>query len=135
MKTRTKRVLSRPSEPNVQFLDVRQAGMVVIRGDEVGDVQGAYVKVAPTIRTSERATVDQKGVRERLLAAGAVAVVVVPVVVPDAVEPRTEALGAQEGRSPERHLRDWFAGAKAAGPEIIEEALGEALATVAWVGL
>lgn len=140
MKTRIKRVLvppTRQSEPNVQFLDVRQAGMVVLRENdgEPLDVEGAYVKVAPTVRSSERFTLDQKLVRERLLSAGAVAVVVAPVVVPDVTEARTEALGAQETRSPERHLRDWFAGAKAAEPEVIEEALGEALATVGAVGL
>ena len=149
MKTRTKRVLKREdvTVPNskaanavgvVQFIDVRQAGMVVLRENdgEPLDVEGAYVKVAPTVRTSERFTVDQKLVRERLLGAGAVAVVVAPVVVPDAPEARTEALGASdEARSPEWHLRDWFAGAKAADPEVIEEALGEALATVGAVGL
>lgn len=142
MKVRTKRELTVPTRKAshavgvVQFLDVAQPGMLILRGDEVGDVAGAYVKVAPTIRTSERASVDQKAVKERLLAAGAVAVVVAPVVVPDAPEARTEALEADnEARSPEWYLRDWFGGAKAAEPEVIEAALVQAVATVGEAGL
>jgi hypothetical protein len=120
---------------SVHFLDVPQAGMVVLRENdgERLDVEGAYVKVSPTVRTSERFTIDQKLVRTRLLDAGAVAVIVAPVVLPDGVENR-EQLPPAVIRTPEEHLRSWFAGVKAE-KGMVEMALNEALQSVRAAGL
>lgn len=141
---KTVRVRS-PEQPHVdagragrfRFINVPQPGMVVARDFQVGNVTGAYVKVAPTIRSSERTSgFDQKAVRAQLLAAGALAVVVAPNLVPDAVEARTEAeRPVDEARSPESHLRQWFEGVKGAEPEIVEEAFEQAMATVGDAGL
>lgn len=123
----------------VEFVDVPQPGMVITNGSVCGSVEllaGAYVKVSPTLRSSERAGYDSQAVRERLLAAGAVAVVVVPVVVPDSVEDvRRAAAPTVAPKLPEQHLRDWFDGVKGVDPTLVSRAMDEAAATVCEVGL
>lgn len=124
------------SGSRIEFVDVAQPGMRILKGIDEGvgkSVTGCYVKYAPIVKSSERASLDTKHVRERLLAAGATAVVVVPVVVPDStvdmkrLEPRRV--------SAEVHLREWFAGVKAVSPKLLESAVAEAVTTIGEAGL
>lgn len=138
MKTRQRAAASdgavRSTAPGYRFIDVEQPGMVVVRVvDGAGSVSGAYVKVAPTLRASERTFLDTKAVRQSLLDAGAVAVIVAPVVLPDGVENR-EQLPPAVIRTPEEHLRSWFDGVKAE-KGMVEMALNEALQSVRAAGL
>ena len=134
MRTRVKRA----PQAFVRFIDVEQPGMVISRTfEDMGeheDVQGAYVKVQPTIRSSERMAVDDKAIRERLLAAGAAAVVVAPIVVPDGKQAAMRPAGGAKALSSEQHLRKWFEGVTAAR-KVVERAVSEALASVSEAGL
>lgn len=122
----------------IEFIDVAQAGMRVFsRGiDDEGigkAVSGCYVKYAPIVKSSERSSLDTKLVRERLLAAGATAVVVVPVVVPDSTADMKRH--APRRVSAEVHLREWFEGVKAVSPKLLESAIAEAVTTIGEAGL
>jgi hypothetical protein len=135
-KVRTKRA---ELTPGVTFIDIDQSGMVIMRGADhtAVEVKGAFVKFQPTIRSSERASVDSKAVRDSLLAAGAAAVVVAPVVVPDSTEDvRNPArpIPGVSGRSAEQHLEEWLASVKA--PDDVKlDALYEANASIDEAGL
>jgi hypothetical protein len=122
----------------VEFIDVVQSGMVITHSfdDEPEVVSGAFVKVQPTIRASERSGVDSKAVRERLMAAGAAAVVVAPIVVPDSTKDLLDpARPLPVILSAEQHVRDWLEGVRGASILVLERALREALASVAEAGL
>jgi hypothetical protein len=148
-KTRTpKAVTSRiqtaaPSAGEFTFVDCEQPGMVLSArrdtahgGIDLDDAKGAYVKVAPTVRSSERSGIDTKAIRERLLAAGALAVVVAPIVVPDSMSDLSSP-SSEPPRvlSPEQHLREWFAAVKGASSEQVRAALEQALVSVSEAGL
>jgi hypothetical protein len=131
---RTKNTAQKKSG-KVQFVEWDHAAMQVVQG--FNDVleeqfQGAYVKYAPTIRASERAAVDARGVREKLMAAGAVAVVIAPIVVPDVPVAPLET--QWKPTSAEDHVRQWFGDVKAP-KQLIAEAVAEALATIGEAGL
>jgi hypothetical protein len=131
MRIRTKRLDSQAA----QFIDFDHPAMVILREiDGTHIVSGAYVKFAPTVRASERAAIDAKAIRERLLAAGAVAVVVAPVIVPDSIK------GRQQPDKPavldsEMYLREWFALVRGLPQDVVELAMPEALASVREAGL
>lgn len=154
MRLRTKPSPSVPSEPRPAsgvpwFINFDQPGMVVVRQslgaesvlerdflEAAGDVTGAYVKIAPTVRSSERWLVNSKAIRERILSAGAVAVVFAPVVVPDSISGQHRAdQPPPMAKSPEAHLREWFDGVKGQSLSIVVEAMAEALASAGDAGL
>lgn len=117
-------------------VDVPQPRMIVVRDmsqlTTLGTVKGAYIKIAPQIRVSERSQFDSKAVREELLAAGAVAVVVAPTVVPD--ERRQTSDKPQPIMTPETLIREWFEGVKL--PAAVKKAaIEEALTSVRDAGL
>lgn len=121
-------------------LDFAQTGMIILdsldheeRSLNLADtIGGAYVKVQPTVRASERGTIDKKAIRERLLARGACAVVVDPIVIPDV---RLQSPEKKRGIvTSEAHLREWFANA-AGARKVVDKALKEALMTVTEAGL
>lgn len=135
MRTRTKQ----PPTIVSRLISIPDSAMVIVRDleKELGGDQlnGAYVKVQPTLRASERASFDIKAIRTRLLAAGAVAVVSAPVVLPDARDGVLEADKAPTQHvTPEQHLRAWFETASASR-KVVDKALKEALDSVHGAGL
>jgi len=98
------------------------------------EVKGAFVKVQPTVRSSERWSIDRKAVKERLLAAGARAVVVTPVVVPDSTEDVRDPARPPVALSPEMHLAEWFGSVKAE-ETLKSRAFDEAVNTLGAAGL
>lgn len=140
MKVRTRRL---PGDVQYRFVEFPQAGMVVVRTtdeqnallEDLERAHGAYVKVMPRIFASERSSVDASAVKRALVAGGALAVVVAPVVVPDATKGRTKADNDLPTKiSPERYLKDWLAKAKAM-PDVLEAALDDAMSTCGAAGL
>ena len=126
-------------KPDVRMVPVFHAHMKVLRSEAETKAAlkeglgGAFVKYMPTIRASERASVDTKALRDKFVAAGAVAVVIAPTIVPD----RAPEKASQEPRktaTAESHLKTWFDGVKAA-KGVAEAALEEALKTVGEAGL
>lgn len=124
------------SGTRVEFVDVAQPGMRILKGLDLGaeSFAGCYVKVAPVVKSSERASLDTKLVRQQLLAAGATAVVVVPVVVPDSTADMKQPKPMRRVSS-EVHLKEWFDGVKAVAPKVLAEAFAEALTTIGEAGL
>lgn len=74
-----------------------------------GDVKGAIVKVAPTLRTSERSSFDAALVQAQLMEQGALAVQLAPKTIPDVVAPE-DAKQAGRAPAPEEAIQAWFAG-------------------------
>lgn len=107
----------------VLFREVPSTRLVQVDRDAVEGttVAGAIVKVTAELRPSERESFDAAGVRADLLGRGAIAVIVAPVVVPEA--PSTEAK-EEVARSvgPEEAIGAWFDGLAAARPEDVEAA-------------
>lgn len=126
-------------KPQVRMINVFHARMAVIKSlveEKLAlkeGVGGAYIKYMPTVRASERANVDTKAIRQRFIDAGAIAVVVAPVIVPDGT-PEKAAQSPRAVVSAEQHLKAWFVGVKA-DKRIIEQALQDALITVGEAGL
>lgn len=127
------------AKPDVRMIPVFHARMKVIRSEAdmkaalKEGLPGAFVKVMPTVRASQRASVDSKAIRETFTNAGAYAVVVSPVIVPDGV-PEKASQAPSVVATAESQLRVWFAGVKAE-KGVIEAALQEALKTVGEAGL
>lgn len=121
------------------FIPVFSAGVKVLRTEAEekaafkAGLSGVYVKLMPTIRASQRQSVDTKAIRDKYTQAGAIAVVIAPVVVPDGVQDN-EPEKLKHVSTPEMYLRAWFAGVKA--PKgTIEEAIQEAMKTIDEAGL
>lgn len=70
-------------------------------------VDGAIVKVAPHLRSSERATFDGAAIAAKLRELGAAGVLLAPIVVPDVKPELSVAIAKAE--SPRAALRTWFA--------------------------
>lgn len=75
----------------VRFVEVPTAPLIKLEVDDGRSVAGAFVKLAPRLRRSERASFDAAAAVRALAARGAVAVVVAPVIIPDDVERRPSA--------------------------------------------
>lgn len=143
-RTRTRKAVTKPPaapiEPVVKHVDISQPPMFVVRSLEAMElllktpsrIAGSYVKVAPTIRASERTAFDSAAIRASFVAAGAIAVVVAPSVVPDAHRPTAKV--APVTVSAEQHLRNWFADTKMPR-ELRERALEEAIGSAHEAGL
>jgi hypothetical protein len=129
----------RQKRTGLRFVDCSQASMIVLRDLERAkdfasgkDAKGAYVKVAPTIRAHERQSFDSKAIRDALLEAGALAVIIAPIVVPEVAAARKHEPVSQV--RPEEYLKQWFAVAKSA-KELGPDAMAEALQTLGEAGL
>lgn len=123
----------------ITYVDVRQSGMLVVTTTEQQaellkseQVRGAFVKFAPTLRASERASLDVKATRRAFLDAGASAVVIAPVVISDSTLNQKISLGEVPVVTPEMHLREWFESVKEQR-NVIERAVAEALESFAAV--
>lgn len=121
------------------FVPCPQAPMQVMR--EVSDVEnlngelkGAFIKYAPTVRASARKNIDARAIVRSLVDAGAAAVVVAPVVVPDGPVPDAANAPTVIVQKPVAHLRAWLDGVKAT-KAVKERALEEALTSVQEAGL
>lgn len=94
----------------LRFVPVRTTPLLQLEsasGETSETVKGAIVKVAPLLRERERATFDGAGVANRLRQAGALAVQLSPVPIPDdggAAAKRRVVVG----QSPEDVIRDFF---------------------------
>jgi hypothetical protein len=121
--------LERPESATarVRFVEVPTTPLVQVErvDGEHPDVKGAIVKVAPTIRSSERETFDGARVMAKLREAGALAVQLAPVTLPDTVAPEARRQVAR-AQSPEDAIRAFFAEFKGVPEE--ERAEAEALA-------
>jgi hypothetical protein len=121
------------------FVECPQSPMRVMRDvseleNLEGELKGAFVKVAPTVRASQRSSIDARAIVKTLTDAGAAAVVVAPIIVPDvAVKdvPKDRKAAVQK---PEVHLRAWLDAVKAT-KAIKDSALQEALTSVQEAGL
>lgn len=130
-----------PLETVAVFVDCPQSPMQVMRevGDidqaelNAGELKGAFIKVCPTVRASERQSIDARAIVQRLRNAGAAAVVVAPIVVPDGV---VAAKNSPKPivQKPDAHLRAWLDGVKTT-KTIKDRALEEALTSVQEAGL
>lgn len=77
-----------------------------LRRDELA---GAIVKVAPTVLASARGDFDAGAVADKVRAAGAAAVIVVPKVVADARLPSRADAVVQQSETPRSAVAAWFA--------------------------
>lgn len=122
----------------LEFVDLPSAALTVARTDDEQDallcvdVAGTYVKLQPTLRASERAAFDDKKIRGLLEKAGAAAVVMAPIVVPDAVD--AAALPDSTQHSPREHIESYLSQVKA-NKAVIAAAIEEAMSSLADSGL
>lgn len=121
----------------VAFVDVTQAGMFVapdgIQLVQKHDVRGSFIKIIPTVKASNRDSVDRKSIRSGLLEAGATAVLVDPVFVPDSIA-RSQTGTRSVSIRPEQYLKTWFQDNKVQS-KLAEAALEEAMRSVGEAGL
>lgn len=131
MKVRARR--ARPALP-IRFIEVEQPAMVIAETvDRACDVSGAYVKAQPTIHASERAGLNASAIRKHYLEAGAVAVVIAPIVLPDA---RSKSLVTERGKwvSAEERIKRFFQNVQASR-KVIDAAIAEAIASTNEAGI
>jgi len=72
------------------------------------DVRGALVKLAPVIKSSERASFDAAAAKRSLLEAGAIAVALAPRVVPDGVVTSRRDAAIRRAAAPYDAISAWF---------------------------
>ena len=119
---------SRKRGPKFRRVEVGTAEVLRLEVDDGRDVRGAYVRLAPRLRSSERRAFDAAGAVDSLRARGAAAAVFSPTTVPDAVG-REEAPRGVDARA---EAAAWFGPA----PEgDAAEALAEVLRLIDGVGL
>lgn len=93
-----------PAAPLFVFRDLGELEGMLAREDS-GSVAGAYVKVAPSLRPSEREGLDLPALRRSLEERGALGVVWEPRALP---ESRTESAPIPEAVDPREAIRGWF---------------------------
>lgn len=94
----------------LRAVDVPTSKLVQIEtwpADDV-EVRGAIVKLTPTIRSSEREGFDGNAAKKALLARGAVAVLVLPRTVADAVVPKKRDQAVRQAAAPHDAINAWF---------------------------
>lgn len=121
--------------PDAAMLVLRAPAVEVFSDHEASEFRGAYVKVMPTLRSSERSHFDAASVSAKLRELGATAVVIAPVIVPDGVAQRPEAPAEQRPRSAQQWLEQWFDNLTGAAPSLADAAETEALASAEEAGL
>lgn len=97
-----------PTPAEIRFIDVPTAELLVLEDAEEWtpeEVRDRFVKVAPRIAVSEREAFDGPAIAARIRAAGARAVVLAPVMVP---EVRRVAPEKVAGRTPREAVAAWF---------------------------
>ncbi len=90
--------------PLVVFRDLGELE-AMLAGETDVSVAGAYVKVAPSLRPSEREGLDLPALRRSLEERGAIGVAWEPRAV---AESRTEAVATPEAVDPREAIKDWF---------------------------
>lgn len=111
-------VVRRVSHPTTRMIEVDSvADVLTPSGTAVArvlpDVEGAFVKLRPVLRASERASWDGGAMASRLREHGARGVVLAPVVVPD--EGRLSEVARAD--SPTAAVEAWFASMPGVDPE------------------
>lgn len=99
----------------------------VLRGPRI---DGALVKLAPTIKASERESFDGIGLKTRLLEHGASSVTIAPRIVSDAGVTKRARVAAAKAMTPDEAVREYFAGMTGLAPDEIEEAIALAVELV-----
>jgi len=135
-RTRVKKPIPMLIGATVRFVGRPDAGMLVIREPaevDTADVCGAYVKFMPTIRVSERASLDSTGIAARLRERGAIAVVVVPVVIADRGPSKADEKRVH--KSAEQWISAWLDAVRGVEREVALRALAEAMASADEAGL
>jgi len=96
-------------KPKVRFVGVPTVSLLKLESDDgKRRFDGAFVKLAPKLRRSERAGFDAAAAVRSLLERGAVAAVAVPVTIPDAgAVPEAKEERAQH-TDPRLAVRTWF---------------------------
>lgn len=97
--------VSTPAAPLIVFEDLGALEGVLAGEDSNVSVAGAYVKVAPALRPSEREGIDLAALRKSLEERGALGIAWEPRAV---AESRTEAKEAPEVVDPREAIRGWF---------------------------
>jgi hypothetical protein len=93
----------------LRFVELPTASLIKLERDDGRNVEGAFVKLTPRLRRSERAAFDASAATKALLGRGAVAVTVAPVLLPDEVG-RPVVVGESHRRVDAREeVRTWFA--------------------------
>ena len=136
IRTRVKTTGASVASGIVRFVDRPDSNMLVVRDlSELAGVEprGAYIKVMPTIRASERSGLDAAGIKQRLLERGATAVVVTPIVVPDRAP--SAASPERRRRTAQQWLSGWFEKVHGVDPKVAEVALSEAVESANEAGL
>lgn len=113
----------------VRRVEVGTSEVLRLEADDGRDVRGAYVRLAPRLRSSERRAFDAAGAVDALRARGAAAAVFSPTTVPDAVGRERAPAGHLDARA---EVDAWFGPA----PEAAEaEAKAEVLRLIDGAGL
>jgi hypothetical protein len=95
-----------PAAPLIIFEDLGELEAVLLAETETGvEISGAYVKVAPRLRPSEREGIDLPALRRSLEERGAIGVAWEPRAL---AESRTEAVPPPEAVDPREAIEDWF---------------------------
>lgn len=93
--------------PRLRFVELPTAPLIKLERDDGRSVEGAFVKLAPRLRRSERAAFDAVAATKALLERGAVAVVIAPVLLPDEVA-RVETDMTPRRVDARTEVRAWF---------------------------
>lgn len=106
-RTRTKTAVDplAPGRCSVRFVELPTSPVLKLDCDDGRPVDGAFVRLAPRLRRSERGAFDAALARQTLKSRGAVVVVTSPVLIPDESGSRP----ARQRHVDERaELRAWF---------------------------
>jgi hypothetical protein len=94
-------------QSRLRFVELPTAPLIKLERDDGRCVEGAFVKLAPRLRRSERAAFDASAATKALLGRGAVAVAIAPVLLPDEVA-RVEVGAAPRRVDARDEIRSWF---------------------------
>lgn len=99
----------RAPKSRVQFVEVPTAAVLKLELDDGRDVAGAFVRLTPRLRRSEREAFDVAAAERSLLKRGAAAAVAVPITIPDKVDGPIPSSDRSKGRVDARAEVDaWF---------------------------
>jgi hypothetical protein len=108
MPPRTRKRPTSPTESKVRFVTVPTAALIKLEVDDGRDVTGAFVRLSPRLRRSERAAFDVSAAERGLYDRGAIVAVAAPVMIPDTQETKRSAKQAAASVDARAELSAWF---------------------------